>query len=40
MIKEEYKYSELTSKIIGYAMMVHTIIDNHLSFKSHKSNKS
>ena len=25
MIKEQYKYSELTSKIIGCAMTVHTI---------------
>ena len=24
MIKEEYKYSELTAKIIGCAMIVHT----------------
>ena len=28
MIKEEYKYSELTSKIIGCAMTVHTILGN------------
>ena len=28
MIKEEYKYSELTSKIIGCAMTVHSILGN------------
>ena len=28
MIKEEYKYSELTSRIIGCAMTVHTILGN------------
>ena len=28
MIKEEYKYSELTSKIIGAAMEVHKILGN------------
>jgi GxxExxY protein len=28
MIKEQYKYSELTSKIIGCAMEVHKIIGN------------
>ena len=28
MIKEEYKYSELTSKIIGCAMMVHKTLGN------------
>src|SRR3989304_8612772 len=28
MIKEEYKYSELTSKIIGCAMTVHKILGN------------
>jgi GxxExxY protein len=28
MIKEEYKYSELTSKIIGCAMSVHKILGN------------
>jgi GxxExxY protein len=28
MIKEEYKYSALTSKIIGCAMTVHKIIGN------------
>ena len=28
MIKEQYKYSELTSKIIGCAMEVHTILGN------------
>ena len=28
MIKEAYKYSELTSKIIGCAMSVHKIIGN------------
>lgn len=28
MIKEEYKYSELTSKIIGYAMTVHRALGN------------
>ena len=28
MIKEEYKYSELTSKIIGFAMTVHKILGN------------
>ena len=27
-IKEQYKYSELTSKIIGCAMTVHTILGN------------
>jgi len=28
MIKEEYKYSELTSKIIGCAMEVHKALGN------------
>ncbi len=28
MIKEEYKYSELTSKIIGCAMKVHSALGN------------
>ncbi len=28
MSKEEYKYSELTSKIIGCAMTVHNILGN------------
>lgn len=28
MIKEEFKYSELTSKIIGCAMKVHTTLGN------------
>jgi GxxExxY protein len=28
MIKEEYKYSELTGKIIGCAMIVHKILGN------------
>ena len=28
MIKEEYKYSELTGKIIGCAMTVHTLLGN------------
>jgi len=28
MIKQEYKYSELTSKIIGYAMTVHSELGN------------
>ena len=28
MIKEEYKYSELTSKIIGCAMIVHKTLGN------------
>ncbi len=28
MIKEEYKYSELTSKIIDCAMTVHTALGN------------
>ena len=28
MIKEEYKYSGLTSKIIGCAMMVHKALGN------------
>ncbi len=28
MIKEQYKYSELTSKIIGCAMMVHKTLGN------------
>ena len=28
MIKEEYKYSELTSKIIGCALTVHSILGN------------
>jgi GxxExxY protein len=28
MIKEQYKYSELTSKIIGCAMTVHKILGN------------
>ena len=28
MIKEEYKYSELTSKIIGCAMSVHKVLGN------------
>jgi len=28
MIKEEYKYSELTSKIIGCAMVVHKALGN------------
>lgn len=28
MIKEEYKYSELTSKIIGCAMSVHRALGN------------
>jgi GxxExxY protein len=28
MIKEEYKYSELTSKIIGCAMEVHKVLGN------------
>ncbi|MDR0830535.1 MAG: GxxExxY protein [Prevotellaceae bacterium] len=28
MIKEEYKYSDLTSKIIGCAMAVHKILGN------------
>jgi len=28
MIKEEYKYSELTSKIIGSALEVHKILGN------------
>jgi GxxExxY protein len=28
MIKEEYKYSELTSKIIGCAMTVHSELGN------------
>lgn len=28
MIKEQYKYSELTGKIIGCAMEVHTILGN------------
>lgn len=28
MINEEYKYSELTSKIIGCAMTVHSILGN------------
>jgi GxxExxY protein len=28
MIKEEYKYSELTAKIIGCAMTVHKILGN------------
>ena len=28
MINEQYKYSELTSKIIGYAMIVHKTLGN------------
>jgi hypothetical protein len=28
MIKEQYKYSELTSKIIGCAMTVHKVLGN------------
>jgi GxxExxY protein len=28
MIKEEYKYSELTSKLIGCAMTVHSELGN------------
>lgn len=28
MIKEQYKYSELTSKVIGCAMTVHSILGN------------
>ncbi len=28
MIKEEYKYSEITSKIIGCAMKVHSVLGN------------
>src|SRR6266478_6441619 len=28
MIKEQYKYSELTSKIIGFAMTVHKTLGN------------
>ncbi len=28
MIKEEYKYSELTSKVIGCAMTVHGVLGN------------
>jgi GxxExxY protein len=28
MIKQEYKYSELTSKIIGCAMTVHSALGN------------
>lgn len=28
MIKEEYKYSDITSKIIGCAMKVHTVLGN------------
>ncbi len=28
MIKEEYKYSEITSKIIGCAMKVHSTLGN------------
>ena len=28
MIKEEYKYSELTSKIIGASMEVHKVLGN------------
>ena len=28
MIKEEYKYSELTSKIIGCAMTIHSALGN------------
>jgi GxxExxY protein len=28
MINEQYKYSELTSKIIGCAMTVHKTLDN------------
>ena len=28
MIKEQYKYSELTSKIIGCAMQVHSALGN------------
>ena len=28
MIKEEYKYSELTSRIIGCAMTVHSLLGN------------
>ncbi len=28
MIKEQYKYSEITAKIIGYAMEVHKILGN------------
>ncbi len=28
MIKEEYKYSDITSKIIGCAMKVHTFLGN------------
>jgi GxxExxY protein len=28
MIKEEYKYSDTTSKIIGCAMKVHTVLGN------------
>ncbi|MEY3321933.1 MAG: hypothetical protein RLZZ417_1516 [Bacteroidota bacterium] len=28
MIKEEYKYSELTSKIMGCAMIVHSELGN------------
>ena len=28
MIKEQYKYSDITAKIIGYAMEVHKILGN------------
>ena len=28
MIKEEYKYSDITSKIIGCAMKVHSVLGN------------
>ena len=33
MINEQYKYSELTSKIIGCAMTVHQILGNRLAYK-------
>ena len=28
MIKEEYKYSDITEKIIGYSMKVHSTLGN------------
>jgi len=40
MIKEEYKYSELTGKIIKCAMIVHSTFKKYKSTQSQKSNKS
>jgi hypothetical protein len=41
MINEQYKYSDLTSKIIGCAMIVHRIKNsNHPNLNNQKNHSS